>query len=1410
MASLDDSDMDESSSTMLESPTSYTAQRLGKRKREGTVVIGQSAMVPLHERGYVDGGSLNEALCGTLGQVIHLTEAHPGETGGFASEHMKAVLRLSPDEVAKVLGSSMYLLSWRIRKRRTSHENWSNEPPELFSLLLSPMIALWDLRSTAADGLAGHASNHAFSAHCLMPALHLLSQFEAVKPDAHVSTTIHVLQKLIAGYIIMPTRAALLETVQPGKHLGKRNTALPAEELLRPLQLECSQELEGNVLEGRKGTFTGTLVMIPMTFQLIIKCTFLDTTRRRTAEMPWLQYMFIYLARCASISILAPVSSSPGKSSLTVLEKMLEIGFTSKIDIDSSILENVLSTFSGVLSKEPKKVNWELMRLCLKLDPNVFLKPSPGEEKGKLRQAEHGVNFLAPLLTSITSLGLRTLQEDSVPYRNLLSDIVVPLVAAFAHTRGLNRFIEHWQEQLRIYEDNPRLSTTDMTIWEDEELLHLVARLLEPSLTTGQIEKTFHSAYVDLEQRFAFGGNDMATVAGSSLVIIECIVDGCTNETVTDKLGGTAKLVYGLSLRILQELPYQATKLRWRLWRVTASIRSHWSGVFNSRKISGAEAAVERKAFKKALATLLRSTGLVWLAQDCMEGLQAFKFILSFAPAVHRADLEASAPQHDIDLAIGWVISGLREECEHINPSSDPGWDGRAMVATTQGALLIGCVAQLVLSPKVLSCCASNLQTELLSMLSMCAWQQERLHPAGRSTTIRYPWLWQMLLQTDVLREEASLASCLCRLQVTEYQELTEKGNEGFNGSRQWFVAKGLLSTSMDLFERRQRALLSNCTLQNLLEHHSTMLEQQVADYVSLLVRTIENPNRSLRICTEPSALWILAKALSGSKSIPNTTSCMLSMRRLTDITLSHLISTAPEEKSAEYLRTFFGQLHKELSRTASFVTAPGMLALIGQAMTLFQRHWDAVSQILKNGDPTFIDLRQTHFEILLKDLRTYENSRNDVIEVPLTAERWNFGLGMILDCLSEYADLLGASTPITKSTTMWLDPLDEKVGRALSETIVTTEPSASQHPHIPSMEIVLAKMDRLNASVGRRQLVSPERLFEVMRVLESLRTPLARRNVLGNFKASVETLNSKGKADLLASLIGGDDRGIITDSRLLLFREVVVSIEVSSQNDRTVMDAVSHSMAVLCDQLGRSGEFRNYSLTARCLNLVLQKQPWAVSQWHIDTLLCAITNLTSQSAPKYGRQHAGSIYTTLCRLYSTVLATHRTKIGGRYHLVVPALQGLMRCFFRPHGRNGVSASVLALPPWLCGREPMLEESHAASFVRLLTTICDPTVSSLARSRTRPQRELNDDTKKARSIAGQHLPYVVMVYCQCQLKGRLLPTVKAALTPGLYAILDVMSQDTTRTLNAAMDSSSHAIFKVLYDDYRRFARWEGA
>ena len=68
----------------------------------------------------------------------------------------------------------------------------------------------------------------------------------------------------------------------------------------------------------------------------------------------------------------------------------------------------------------------------------------------------------------------------------------------------------------------------------------------------------------------------------------------------------------------------------------------------------------------------------------------------------------------------------------------------------------------------------------------------------------------------------------------------------------------------------------------------------------------------------------------------------------------------------------------------------------------------------------------------------------------------------------------------------MWLDTLDERIDRSLSESVELSKPSVPQDTITPSVELLLAKMDRLNALVAQRGSISSERLHQVIRLLES------------------------------------------------------------------------------------------------------------------------------------------------------------------------------------------------------------------------------------------------------------------------------------------------------------------------------------
>lgn len=219
-----------------------------------------------------------------------------------------------------------------------------------------------------------------------------------------------------------------------------------------------------------------------------------------------------------------------------------------------------------------------------------------------------------------------------------------------------------------------------------------------------------------------------------------------------------------------------------------------------------------------------------------------------------------------------------------------------------------------------------------------------------------------------------------------------------------------------------------------------------------------------------------------------------------------------------------------------------------------------------------------------------------------------------------------------------------------------------------------------------------------------------------------------------------------------------------------------------------------------RYLNVLLSRCSKTISQHMIETLLSAITFISLNDKP-------ADIFVGLTRLFGTVLECHRWKLRGRYHLVVPLLQALIRHLFTPYGKVPVE-----VPPNEHMRsQPTLtfDASHARLYARLLTTMCDPSPSAVASSNPRQQINLNDETKKAREVAGQHLQYLVMTYCECRISGNFAAKgIREALEPGLWAVIRCLGDDVKRTMNAAMDPNGRAIWKKLYEDWKKFGEWQ--
>ena len=153
-----------------------------------------------------------------------------------------------------------------------------------------------------------------------------------------------------------------------------------------------------------------------------------------------------------------------------------------------------------------------------------------------------------------------------------------------------------------------------------------------------------------------------------------------------------------------------------------------------------------------------------------------------------------------------------------------------------------------------------------------------------------------------------------------------------------------------------------------------------------------------------------------------------------------------------------------------------------------------------------------------------------------------------------------------------------------------------------------------------------------------------------------------------------------------------------------------------------------------------------------------------------------------------------------------------MKCLFTPYPTKDSIEDSASEQPY-----PTIGKANAQAFTRLLTALCDPSPSAVTRSsKGRSSREqLNDETKRAKHLAGQYMQYLIMTYCECQLNGQLVEDnddtegMKQALEPGLWAALGCMSPNIMRAMSAALDGSARVIWKKLYDDWKEFGQWKG-
>lgn len=204
-----------------------------------------------------------------------------------------------------------------------------------------------------------------------------------------------------------------------------------------------------------------------------------------------------------------------------------------------------------------------------------------------------------------------------------------------------------------------------------------------------------------------------------------------------------------------------------------------------------------------------------------------------------------------------------------------------------------------------------------------------------------------------------------------------------------------------------------------------------------------------------------------------------------------------------------------------------------------------------------------------------------------------------------------------------------------------------------------------------------------------------------------------------------------------------------------------------------------------RSLALIFKDKAFLTTQYTIEQTLSGLQATVSS----HSSSDIGELYLIICQVLTTILAQHRSRLQGRFHLVVGLLQQLTSHLFSD-GRS--------------------EVHQARSLAKLLESFCNP--PALRYRKGGKPSELVDEAKKAQAHAGQFAQYLLHFYCSCVLTGSLGEGVREALLPGLWAVIEAMeayNEEGIKVLSSAVNNSERAVLRSIYEDYKRFGKWEG-
>ncbi|PSN66089.1 hypothetical protein BS50DRAFT_677372 [Corynespora cassiicola Philippines] len=1326
-----------------------------KRKRPSSGTANPSKKVNLGKNGLQQ---LFIAVRSVICAITIKANIQSGLGQTVDSELMKMVLRgesYQADQAARVMKYWLMAAQSLLALGTRTHSE------ELESVLdLSPVQELWDLRRVDAEDESGTSAEQ-FSAECLIPTLGLLESLRTISESTYHGHSYHLevgdrirhLEKLIERHLLAPARAAFFSTQSPESE-AEPDTKYPEAGSFRvylaPLSAKLLQAAQLEDANEPVPVFFNSLYRaVPELLDLAIRFSPLRTPKKRLTEKPWIQAVFVALVDSIGCSLKAPEFGAP-QASFTALEGCLNVLTQQDIAIDTEILRDLFWFHSGVkypLNQE-RNINWPLVAALVQLEPGMFL----GDPKSRPSNSEERPVELAGFLFNQISA---TNFTDSTAADG---------------------------EPMDIDGGDPDVGVAKSryTFGRDETLSRVIIPIM--------------SAFARNRDLIGFLGKwddqlcQTATISREPLKELEV------------PIWQDRALPIALAKLFEQSLtPTQISKLFQE-----HSDRIEALSVLG--EVSGSDAL---ELLKEAFS----STVIVRAMLECLESdetveavkPQLLSLLKSFASHVHT-DNHGS----DLSLDASWLVlcqllniiwpiglhgsSAMQQEVlipitEHASKdvaTSRNHESERKIGSSTRAAAVL-----------FLLCACGHLQTipdraelvrgylrKALKSLSTSRFDLDDLRRIIEVFCTEFAPLIKFLKEDA--RQEAIFKLLLS---ISEFEKehakqvaeaLTQSISRDGGAAVQEPFISALLQALKDGENEPLKAIVESSFLQiNPLsvsrEQREAALDELLklldaspndsALVLNIMVRFMHVPNATAKIASSGGCLFDIAQKLHDEKL--ESPSELQSLQMLVQLTLGHIIPNKDQDQNKRYLEKFEGKLASASKKAHKCF--PARIAILR-------------GTFLAQKEPSLLSPK-AYVKVLSSCLKE---------GVPWEA--------VVVDALSEGASKLSSSNDDLFSTAKaslqsWI------ASKVDMKNVIATK-------HELSATLPAELWPRVHAIVAKFQLYSSiQWLVEFsVGVLNQPIDGLGIISVLRSFRQAMSGLSTREKLELVFQCIQEKEGAHVSQYRLA--HTIISTLEEKPGEDAEVKQQQLSLLPKLCLMLPKSPDHASFNAILDCINTILREKPLLGDQHGIETLLAALAKMASRNGPALPNEQASNLFSRLCETSRLVVLLHRSRLGHRFHLVLPLLQSLLFCLFVPHAGRGAS-----LPPWLKSVSPShsvrLTPANAAQYTHLLGTLCSPTQSSVQKNKfgsaISSKKTLNDPVKAAREYTSEYLYPLLSSYSRFQLNGRLEPEVRAKLIAGIMEAVGLAATNKSflDAMFAGMDRSTKDVWRGVWAEYER-------